>query len=329
MQQRKTPIWGLSAIVILGVGGFFLGKEMISQPVSIENLESNYMMSETLAIQENNQDILMSGKAASDFNNVAPAAGDNEAGKELMEAAPEMDTANRVAPQDMPVENDMQADEATEEDTAADISEETAEDQAAAASDDTEERLSKMEENDDPLTAIRAIGDPNAPVIMEDFSSLTCPHCAHFHEDTLPLIKEQYVDTGKVYLIFRDYPLNKPAVTAAGIARCMPEDEYYDFITVLFRTQMEWATSNSPQKLVQTAKLAGLSDEELKTCMENRDLIKYILATMKHNSQKYEISSTPTFVLNEGKVTITGNRSFEEFASQIDALLADAENNAE
>lgn len=329
MQQRKTPIWGLSAIVILGVGGFFLGKEMISEPVSIDSLERNYMVSETLAIQEDNQDILISGKAASDFNNVAPAAGDNEAGEELIEAHPEMETANRIAPQEMPAEDDMQAEEATDEETDADASADEAEEQAAVATDDTEERLTNMEENDDPLTAIRAIGDPNAPVVMEEFSSLTCPHCAHFHEETLPLIKEQYVDTGKVYLIFRDYPLNKPAVEAAGIARCMPADEYYDFITVLFRTQMEWATAGSPQKLLQTAKLAGLNDEELETCLSNRDLVKYILATMKHNSQKYDISSTPTFVFNDGAATIKGNRSFEEFASQIDELIANADENAE
>lgn len=327
--QRKTPIWALSAIVILGVGGFFITKDMASKPQNADILAENQMIAETIAMQKNNQDILIGSSISKTFNNVSPAAGDDEANTEEDMSDVMIDESavvheNMVEPQNnetvtTEAHNDTST-ETPEEKTQEEAKiEETAETQDATSA-NADEKLAKMEEN--PLMSVRAIGNPDAPVVMEGFSSFSCPHCADFHEEILPLVKEKYIDTGKVYLIFRDYPLNKPAVEAAGIARCMPQDEYYDFVTVLFRTQREWVMSGSPAKLLQTAKLAGLTDDDLKACMGNKDLIKFILAKMQASSNKYDITSTPTFVFNHGEVKIKGAKPFEQFAKQIDELLA-------
>lgn len=92
----------------------------------------------------------------------------------------------------------------------------------------------------------KVLGDRDAPVTMIEYSSLTCPHCAHFHTDVLPRIKKEYIDTGKVKLVLRDFPLNQPALIAAQIAHCVPEDRYFGFVSVLFETQAAWAISEDP-----------------------------------------------------------------------------------
>lgn len=174
---------------------------------------------------------------------------------------------------------------------------------------------------DNPLYSVRAIGAEDAPVVIEEFSSMTCPHCATFHVETLPALKEQYIDTGIVRLIFRDYPLNTPALQASALARCMPEDQYYNFITILYDTQSEWATAENADKLLQTAKLAGMTDDELQNCMDNRDLVKHILSSMQEHSKGYEVQSTPTFIFNDGEARIKGARPLAEFETTIKRLL--------
>jgi protein-disulfide isomerase len=225
--------------------------------------------------------------SVSSLNNIVTAAGEEET-ETATEDVIDEETSEEVAPQSSPIDE-----------------------------------LAEMEKN--PLMSIRAIGAIDAPVVIEEFSSFTCPHCAAFHEGTLQALKERYIDTGKVRLIFRDYPLNAPSLQAAGIARCMPEDQYYDFISVLFGTQEEWAQSGSPDKLMQTAKLAGLSDESLKACAGDKDLIKFILRKMQVLGKEYDIKSTPTFVFNAGEASLRGNRPVSEFAAVIEELLAKSE----
>ncbi|MEO1016868.1 MAG: thioredoxin domain-containing protein, partial [Pseudomonadota bacterium] len=107
----------------------------------------------------------------------------------------------------------------------------------------------------------RILGDPNAPVEIIEYSSLTCPHCASFHTDTLPSIKEDYIDTGKAKLVMRDFPLNEPAVKAAVVAHCAGDERYFRFLDALFKNQMTWAqTADVDTALVQFAKLGGLDE---------------------------------------------------------------------
>lgn len=169
---------------------------------------------------------------------------------------------------------------------------------------------------------VRGIGDPNAPIHMVEYSSLTCSHCAAFHKNTWPEFKAAYVDTGKVYMIFREFPLNKPAIEASQILRCMPEDKHYSFMTLLFETQEQWAFSGDYlDKVKQNAKLAGLSEEEITACLADDSLAKKLTEGLKVGTEVYGVRSTPSFVINGGERLITGNQQVSFFGKIIDDLL--------
>lgn len=168
----------------------------------------------------------------------------------------------------------------------------------------------------------RILGDKNAPVTMEEFVSLTCSHCADFYTKILPELEKTYVETGKVKLILRDFPLDGVALKAAAIARCMPEQQFYPFIKVLYTNQAQWAFTNDPDsRLIQYAKLGGLSQEKAKACLADTAMMDAIAAGRTTAAEKYKVESTPTFVLNGGVQKISGARPASEFAAAFDALL--------
>jgi protein-disulfide isomerase len=174
-----------------------------------------------------------------------------------------------------------------------------------------------------PILPDRILGKADAPVTVEEFISLTCPHCAEFYNDVLPELEKRYVDSGKVRFILRDFPLDGPALKAATIARCMPEDEFYPFISVLYKSQQAWALAPNPEQIMmQYAKLGGLSEEKAKACLQDTKLQDAIVAERTDASQKLEIKATPTFLIN-GKEKIEGGRSANDFAAIFDRLLAD------
>ncbi|MDW7553813.1 MULTISPECIES: DsbA family protein [Azospirillum] len=172
------------------------------------------------------------------------------------------------------------------------------------------------------LLADRVLGNPNAPVTILDYSSMTCPHCAAFHTETLPKIKEAYIDTGKAKLIFRDFPFDQTALRASMLARCAPAERYYPLLDVLFKSQGQWSRAADPVKaLAQLGKLAGMSEQTISACMANQALENGILQSRLVGQDKYKVEATPTFVLNEGAATISGAQSFETFAAAIDKLV--------
>jgi protein-disulfide isomerase len=117
------------------------------------------------------------------------------------------------------------------------------------------------------------IGDPNAPVTMIEYSSLTCPHCAAFHKETLPGLKERYIDTGKVRLVLRDFPLDETALKAAVIAHCAGPERYPTFVDVFFNQQESWARAGDPvAALKQLAKLGGLAETEIDACLADKSM---------------------------------------------------------
>jgi len=165
-----------------------------------------------------------------------------------------------------------------------------------------------------------AIGDENAPVSMIEYSSLSCPHCANFHNNTYPELKKRYIDTGKVWMIFRDFPLNQPAVQATVVAHCGGPERYVSFIDVMFKTQATWAQSpDSVSELKKIARLGGLSEEQVDACLHDQELIDGILRGRLAWQQEHDVQSTPTFVIN-GEV-YPGNRSIDEFAAIIEPLI--------
>jgi protein-disulfide isomerase len=169
----------------------------------------------------------------------------------------------------------------------------------------------------------RILGNPDAPVTVEEYISLTCPHCADFYTETLPVLKKNYVDTGKVKFILRDFPLDGEALRAAALARCMPADEYYPFIDVLYRNQKQWALAPDPNAvLTEYAKLGGLNGDKAKACLNDTALMDALIAGRTAATQQYNIEATPTFILDGGAIRIDGARSAEEFGADFDKLLA-------
>ena len=165
-----------------------------------------------------------------------------------------------------------------------------------------------------------AKGDPNAPVIVIEYASLTCPHCAQFHTEVLPELKERYIATGKVRLIYRDFPLDQMALAAATLAHCAGPDRYFSMLDVLFETQANWARADDPiAALKRLGKLGGLSEEKMDACLADQELADGILQTRLDGQNEFDISSTPSFVI-DGK-TYAGSRDIDAFAELIDPLL--------
>ncbi len=160
----------------------------------------------------------------------------------------------------------------------------------------------------------RGVGNPLAPVVVREFFSLTCNHCANFHKDVYPALKERYIDTGKIYFIFEEFPLNGPALYGSMIARCMPEERYGQFITLLLENQDQWAFGGDfKTALKQNAALTGMGEEEFEACFNNKELQQDMATNIKNASENWKISSTPSFVFNDGERILRGAQNIEQF----------------
>lgn len=180
---------------------------------------------------------------------------------------------------------------------------------------------SEDSQNDFSGAKTYALGDPNAPVKIKEFASLSCSHCADFHTKTLPQVKKELIDTGKVYFEFVNFPLNASAMDGALVALCMPEERYHQFLSFLFEQQAKWAfDQNYRQILKQNAKLLGASEEKLDACLADEKMKADVVAKMQAAGEKYNIQSTPSFVINETE-TISGALPYEEFKKKVDAYL--------
>jgi protein-disulfide isomerase len=168
----------------------------------------------------------------------------------------------------------------------------------------------------------RALGKKDAPVLMEEYASLTCPHCADFTADVLPQIEKRYIETGKVRYVFHSFPIDGVALKASVLARCMPADQYYPFINVLYKNLKQWALSPSPeQTLIQYAKLGGLPDDKAKACLDDTKMLDTIVEEREEAQKKYDINSTPTFIFNGGKEKLVGALKLDDYTAVIERLL--------
>ncbi|HEY9550054.1 MAG TPA: DsbA family protein [Kiloniellaceae bacterium] len=166
----------------------------------------------------------------------------------------------------------------------------------------------------------RVEGDPKAKLTMLEYSSLTCPHCAAFHNGALPQIRETYIETGKLKLEMRDFPLDQYALRAAAMARCAPESRYFPLLDMLFKQQANWTSAEDPIAAIkQIGRLAGIRGETADACMSDEALLDGILKIRLGGQQDHDISSTPTFVIGTEKVV--GAQPFEAFKKVIDAQL--------
>jgi protein-disulfide isomerase len=167
-----------------------------------------------------------------------------------------------------------------------------------------------------------ALGPANATVTVTEYASMTCPHCAAFAETVFPKIKSEYIDTGKVRYVFREFPLDIKAAAGSMLARCIAKEDsgkYFAVIDMLFKQQNDWVMKNTTETLTRIGKQAGLSQQAVETCLKDQTLLDKIAADQKFASEVLKVNSTPTFFIN-GEM-IKGETSFEEFDKKIKSLL--------
>jgi protein-disulfide isomerase len=167
-----------------------------------------------------------------------------------------------------------------------------------------------------------ALGPANAPVTITEYASMTCPHCAKFNKDVFPRIKSEYIDTGKVRYVFREFPFDPKAAAGSMLARCIAKDDagkYFAVIDLLFRQQDNWVSKNTTETFKQIAKQAGLGEQALETCINDQALLDKIMADMKFANEVLKVDSTPTFFIN-GTMLREG-AEFENFETAIKPYL--------
>jgi protein-disulfide isomerase len=161
------------------------------------------------------------------------------------------------------------------------------------------------------LPTDHVMGDPKAPITMIEYASLTCPHCAHFNTTELPQIEEKWVKTGKVKLIYRDFPLDQTATQAAQLAECAGNDKYFAVLDMMFRGQGVWATAKDPiAELAKSLRIAGMGDAEVKACLAN-DAVATGVINDYRGGETLGVNSTPTIFINGEQ--FKGARSLDEF----------------
>ena len=166
----------------------------------------------------------------------------------------------------------------------------------------------------------KTIGIESAPIKMVEFASLTCGHCATFHNEVFPKLKKKYIESGKIFFTYKDFPLDKYALKASVIARCSGEKKFFSFLKVLYRKQKDWTRTQDPFKsLLKIAKLGGLKNDEIKVCVGNKSIEDGLLKERLKSSKKFDITATPTIYLNGEKYK--GDLTFDALKLKIESLL--------
>lgn len=170
----------------------------------------------------------------------------------------------------------------------------------------------------------RTLGDPKAPVRVIEYAAPMCPHCAHMNEEGFPILKRDYIDKGKVFYIFRVFPIGQPDIPAEGIARCLPKENYFAFIDLLFRNQQKWDPEYGVQDvhggLVALGRIAGLSQDKIEQCMADPVNQQRVTASQQDANTRFGVTGTPTFVIN-GEV-LPGGAQWSMVKDKLDAVIA-------
>ena len=187
----------------------------------------------------------------------------------------------------------------------------------------------KIENADTGALAEMALGSEDAAVTVIEYASVTCPHCATFHETIYPSIKEDYVDTGKVRFVFREFPTAPAELSVVGsmLARCAADkggpDAYFLVLGSLFKTQRTWIYGDNPRgELIKIASQAGMDETDFDACVKREELLNLINQNVKTAQERYDVNSTPSFVVNGN---LRHFSSVDDMAKALDDALAAAE----
>jgi protein-disulfide isomerase len=144
-----------------------------------------------------------------------------------------------------------------------------------------------------------SMGSKDAPVVMINYSSLSCGHCAHFHTDILPQIEEKYIKPGYLRIVFRDYPGDQVSLRAHQLAWCKGEIKYLDFMKLLYTNQEKWLLAPDPVVALKAIALQnGIPAKQFEACLKNQELLDQIVSIRLEGQKKYNITATPTIVIN-------------------------------
>ena len=167
------------------------------------------------------------------------------------------------------------------------------------------------------------IGNSDAPITIIEYASLSCHHCADFHINTLPKIIEEFVDTGKAKIVFRDFPFNYPALLGSMVLRCVPNEFRYQYTDALYQLQSKWIVREKDQinkELYKIMQSGGMSKEQFNQCIENEEVENRILQGIISAQNEYKIKSTPSFIING--TLLEGNKPIKDFRQIIDKILS-------
>ena len=168
------------------------------------------------------------------------------------------------------------------------------------------------------------IGDEDASITIIEYASLSCSHCADFHINTLPKLKEEFVDTGKAKIVFRDFPFNYPALLGSMVLRCVPEDIRFQYSNALYKLQSKWVVrenAKSTQELYKIMQSGGMTKEEFNQCIGDVDLENEILQGVISAQSEFNIKSTPSFIING--ILLEGNKPIKDFRQIINKILSE------
>ena len=178
------------------------------------------------------------------------------------------------------------------------------------------------------LPSDRVLGNPKSKTVLIEYAAPSCPVCAAFNVQSFPQLKAKYIDTGKIFYVFRVFPLRPDDGSAEKIARCLPEDKYFAFIDLLFKNQPKWDVEfgvQSPEGvhegLVLLGRIAGMSREQVDQCMVNKAEDERINTVSSDAQSRYSVTGTPTFILN-GTSIGSGNIPFDTLSKLLDTELA-------
>jgi protein-disulfide isomerase len=171
-------------------------------------------------------------------------------------------------------------------------------------------------------------GRPDAPVTIVEYASMTCPHCAAFNKEVIPQLTKEYIDTGKVKLVFREFPLDGAARLAAAVARCFGGEQYFSFIDLLFANQPNWikdfdgngtlSRGDIVEGLSQMAARSGMPRERVEACASDEMNLAAVDSNWKEGQSRYKVGATPTFIING--TPFVGGMSFDDLKQIIDPL---------
>ncbi|MEL7542561.1 MAG: DsbA family protein [Pseudomonadota bacterium] len=166
----------------------------------------------------------------------------------------------------------------------------------------------------------RAMGDPNARVTVIEYGSWTCPHCRAFREKTWPTFKREYIDTGKVHYILREFPIGRSSGNAALITRCAPKGDYFRLYDLYLKNQGSWVSQDvRTDKIYAVAAKAGMSRATFDACLKDEKLIAGI-TWQKNRGRELGVIGTPTFFINTTHVR--SFQSIEDMRRLIDPQLS-------